>query len=47
MSKLLVLAALTSLSLSSTAVARTWHVAVDGSGDAPTIAAAVAKDTPS
>ncbi len=37
----LVLAALTLSSLASTALARTWYVAADGSGDAPTIAAGV------
>lgn len=39
---LLALAALAvSLVLVDSALTRTWHVAADGSGDAPTIAAAV------
>lgn len=41
MSKLLLLAVLLILPIFSTAVARTWYVAANGSGDAPTIDAAV------
>ncbi|MDH4038264.1 MAG: hypothetical protein OEX18_15085 [Candidatus Krumholzibacteria bacterium] len=39
--KILILAAFAGLLLVGTAPARTWYVAADGSGDAPTIAAAV------